>query len=304
MSWLPSAEPDVDLNGPGLVEMVIIPRTSDIGGFEVRRALPFRKKRMVGPFIFWDQMGPGEFLTGQGLDVRPHPHIGLSTVTYLLNGSVDHKDSLGNAIRIEAGDVNLMTAGAGIVHSECTGQDVRRSPSKILGIQSWLAQPIKDENGIPGFVHTHVQALPTWEEGGVVGRVILGEFSGLRSPVATQWPTLYLNVRMQSGSRITIPRNTEERALYTVGGAIEIGGVRYDPLQMMVLRPGDDVTVLAVDEVQIMVLGGAVMDGPRFIYWNFVSSSKERLEQAKADWKNRRFPLVPGDEKEFVPLPD
>lgn len=304
MSWLPTADPDSDPRYPDGVEMVILPRASDIGGFEVRRALPFRSKRMVGPFIFWDQMGPGEFLSGRGIDVRPHPHIGLTTVTYLLSGSIDHRDSLGNDLRIHAGDVNLMTAGNGIVHSERTGQDIRRQPSSLFGVQSWLAQPRTHEEGDPEFARAPRQGLPTFDEPGISGRLILGEFMGVRSPVVTQWPALYIDVCMKPGAKLGIPATTEERAIYTLVGDIEIGGVRFPPQQMLVLRPGDDVTVVAHSDVRLMVLGGAVMDGPRYIFWNFVASSKERLAQAKEDWRNHRFPIVPSDADEFVPLPD
>ena len=294
----------MDLNCPDVVEMVIIPRTSDIGNFEVRRALPFRNKRMVGPFIFWDQMGPGEFLSGQGLDVRPHPHIGLSTVTYLLAGSIDHKDSLGSDLRILPGDLNLMTAGSGIVHSERTGPDVRQHPSHIFGIQSWLAQPLEHENGSPAFHHIARASLPHISEKDWSGQLIIGEFAGLTSPVPTQWDTLFLNLHIQPNGRFEIPNRTEERALYVLDGHIEIGGVSYDPGQMLVLRPGDEISVKALNDVHMMLLGGAVMDGPRYIYWNFVASDKERLEQAKRDWKAGNFPKVPGDDKEFVPLPE
>lgn len=304
MSWLPTADADTDLRCPDGIEMVILPRASDLGGFEVRRALPFRSKRMVGPFIFWDQMGPGEFLSGRGIDVRPHPHIGLTTVTYLLNGSIDHRDSLGNDLRIHAGDVNLMTAGTGIVHSERTGQDIRQHPSSLFGVQSWLAQPRTHEGGDPEFARAPRESLPTFDEPGISGRLILGEFLGVHSPVATQWPALYVDVCMKPGAKLGIPATTEERAIYTLVGHIEIGGVRFPPQQMLVLRPGDDVTVVAQDEVRLMILGGAVMDGPRYIFWNFVSSSKERLAQAKEDWRNRRFPIIPSDANEFVPLPD
>lgn len=304
MSWLPGAEPDATAQCPSGVEMVILPRASDIGGFEVRRALPFRSRRMVGPFIFWDQMGPGEFLSGRGLDVRPHPHIGLSTVTYLVDGSIDHRDSLGNSVRIRAGDVNLMSAGSGIVHSERTGPDVRRHASHIFGIQSWVAQPTAHENGPPGFVHIDGDDLPEFTDDGLHGRVILGEFRGVRSPVPTQWPTLYLDLRLAAGRRLGLPAAAQERAIYALRGDIEIGGVRFEAQQMLVLRPGDAVTITAIDDARLMVLGGEVMDGPRYISWNFVSSSKERLEQARQDWRNRRFPLVPGDETEFVPLPE
>lgn len=304
MSWMPGADPDMDLNCPESVEMVIVPRTGDIGNFEVRRALPFKNKRMVGPFIFWDQMGPGEFLTGQGVDVRPHPHIGLSTVTYLFTGTMDHKDSLGNDMRIVPGDVNLMSAGSGIVHSERTGHDIRQTPSTLYGIQSWLAQPKTHEFNTPAFVHTDKSALPEIHDNGLTGRVILGEFEGVRSNVKTDWDTLYVDLFLKAGTRTRIPKTTEERAIYVLQGRITISGVLYDPQQMMVLRPGDDVEILANDDVRMMVLGGAAMDGPRYIFWNFVASDKERLEQAKLDWKEGRFPKVPGDSKEFIPLPE
>lgn len=249
MSWMPGADPDIDLNCPEMVEMVIIPRTGDIGNFEVRRALPFRKKRMVGPFIFWDQMGPGEFLTNKGVDVRPHPHIGLSTVTYLFDGTLDHKDSLGSDMRIVPGDVNLMTAGRGIVHSERTGKDIRHKPSRLFGIQSWLAQPKSQEEGEPTFSNTTKGALPEFSERGTSGRVIIGDFNGVVSPVPTQWETLYVDLQLEDGGQIEVSKNTEERAIYVLAGQIEIGGCRYDPQQMMVLRPGDNVTVKALGPV-------------------------------------------------------
>jgi redox-sensitive bicupin YhaK (pirin superfamily) len=283
--------------------MTIIPRAGDIGGFTVYRALPFRDRRMVGPFIFWDQMGPGEFLSGHGIDVRPHPHIGLSTVTYLFEGSLDHKDSLGTDVRIAAGDVNLMTAGAGIVHSERTGQDVRQSPSRIFGIQSWLAQPLAHENGAPAFSHTGAGALPAFDDGGVSGRVILGEYAGLRAPVPLQWDTVYVDLRLRPGAKAAIPPMAEERALYTLHGTVSVDSDVCVPGRMIVLRPGTHITITAQEEARVMLLGGAAMDGPRYIYWNFVSSSRERLEQAKEDWRNRLFPSVPGDDAEFIPLP-
>lgn len=304
MSWLQTIDPEMSLDCPEQVEMVIIPRTSDIGNFEVMRALPFKNRRMVGPFIFWDQMGPGELLSGQGIDVRPHPHIGLSTVTYLFDGTMDHKDSLGTDMRIKAGDLNLMSAGSGIVHSERTGADIRQNPSRLYGIQSWIAQPTSHENGAPAFSHTDRSALPVFQGEGVEGRVILGDFQGVRSPVATQWDTLYVDAHMKAGAKILAPKTTEERAIYVLQGQIEIGGVVYAPEQMMVLRPGENVTIKAISDVRLMILGGAVMDGPRYIFWNFVASSKDRLEQAKLDWKEGRFPKVPGDEKEFIPLPE
>ena len=303
MSWLPTTDPACTTDCPEAVEMVIIPRASDIGGFEVRRALPFRSRRMVGPFIFWDQMGPGEFLSGQGLDVRPHPHIGLSTITYLVDGSIDHKDSLGTDRRILPGDVNLMTAGKGITHSERTGQEVRLRPSSILGIQSWVAQPKTHEEGSPSFAHASKDELPTFQDAGVRGRVILGEYLGVASPVATQWPTLYVDLVLEAGARFVVPATTEERAMYPIGGRIEISGTTYQPQQMLVLRPGDTVSVRAQEAARVMLLGGATMDGPRHILWNFVSSSKERLQEAKRQWQRGEFPSVPGDDGEPIPIP-
>jgi redox-sensitive bicupin YhaK (pirin superfamily) len=304
MSLISRDAPDLQVQVSDALEMTIIPRTADIGNFEVRRVLPFRDKRMVGPFVFWDQMGPGEFLAGQGVDVRPHPHIGLSTVTYLFEGSLDHKDSLGNDQRIVPGDLNLMTAGQGIVHSERTGQDVRKASSSLAGIQSWLAQPKSEEYGEPAFRHVSAADLPQFAADGASGRLILGEFAGLASPVASQWPTLYLDVFLEPGASLPIPKEIEERALYPVQGSVEVAGRPYAAGQMLVLRPGHDVTVRARDAVRLMVLGGATMDAPRYIYWNFVASTRERLEEAKEDWRQGRFPKVPGDEKEFIPLPD
>ncbi|MGD1916545.1 MAG: pirin family protein [Phycisphaerales bacterium] len=302
MSWLPSSDPSCTTDCPEAVEMVIIPRVSDIGGFEVRRALPFRSRRMVGPFIFWDQMGPGEFLSGRGLDVRPHPHIGLSTITYLVEGSIDHKDSLGTDKRILPGDVNLMTAGRGITHSERTGEDVRLNPSRIFGIQSWVAQPKAHEDDQPAFVHAAKADLPTFEDQGVTGRIVLGEFQGVASPVETQWPTLYVDVALEAGSRLTIPATTEERALYATTGEIEIADTRYEPQQMLVLKPGQTVCVQARTPTRLMILGGATMDGPRYILWNFVSSSKERLQEAKRLWQEGGFPSVIGDDGEPIAM--
>lgn len=303
MSWLPTADPNSTTDCPESVELVIIPRASDIGGFEVRRALPFRSRRMVGPFIFWDQMGPGEFLSGKGLDVRPHPHIGLSTITYLVDGSIDHKDSLGTDKRILPGDVNLMSAGKGITHSERTGQDVRLHPSRIFGIQSWVAQPKHYEESQPAFTHASKSELPVFEDAGIKGRVILGEYLGVRSPVQTQWPTLYADVMMDERSRLTIPATTEERALYPISGRLEIASTIYEPNQMLVLRPGDKVTITAIDPLRLMLLGGAAMDGPRYMLWNFVSSSRDRLQEAKAMWQAGAFPTVVGDDGEPVPIP-
>lgn len=285
------------------IEQIIIPRTADIGGFDVHRALPFRNKRMVGPFIFWDQMGPGEFITGKGVDVRPHPHIGLATVTYLFDGSLDHKDSLGYEQRIVPGDVNLMTAGSGIVHSERTGQDVRQDPSQLYGIQSWIALPQNQEETTPDFAHIAAQDMPIIEGEGKRVKLIMGEGFGVKSPVPCYSDTLYASVEIKAGASIEISKDTEERALYGLKGQFEIGGHVYDPMQMLVLYPGIDVTIKAVTDCHFTVCGGAVMDGPRHIWWNFVSSNKERIEHAKREWQAGEFKMVAGD-PEFIPLPE
>ncbi|MDP2204720.1 MAG: pirin family protein [Alphaproteobacteria bacterium] len=284
--------------------MVIVPRSGDIGGYEVRRALPFRGRRMVGPFVFWDQMGPGEFLTGGGLDVLPHPHIGLSTVTYLFDGEVEHRDSLGTQQIIRAGDVNIMTAGSGIVHSERTPAALRSAPSALFGIQSWLALPKALEEIAPDFAHHGVQDLPRLQAEGIDLRLVMGAGFGLQSPVRCDWETLYADVHLAAGAVLPVPQDIEERAIYALSGEIEIGGTVYAPQQMLVLRPGDAVHIRACSTARLMLLGGAAMDGPRFIYWNFVSSSKERLEEAKAGWRAQRFAKVPGEGTAFVPLPE
>jgi len=288
------------------VENIIIPRSGDIGGFEVHRALPSRERQMVGPFIFWDQMGPGEFLTDQGVDVRPHPHIGLSTVTYLFSGSLDHKDSLGCDQRIVPGDVNVMTAGSGIVHSERTGQDIRKEPSNLFGIQSWLALPKKYEENAPFFDHTGKQALPELEYDGVRARVIMGNLWGKSAPVKSFSDTLYIDLELEPGGVFELPVETEERGLYVLNGEVEIAGITHQPNQLLVFRPGDQIVVKAAEQnqssVRMMVMGGEAMDGERHIWWNFVSSDKDRIEQAKDDWRNGRFADVKGDD-EFIPLP-
>ncbi|MFN7113821.1 MAG: pirin family protein [Alphaproteobacteria bacterium] len=307
MSWTPC--PDADKSAlmpevPDSVDMVIVPRSGDIGGYEVRRALPFRGRRMVGPFIFWDQMGPGEFLTGGGLDVLPHPHIGLSTVTYLFEGAVEHRDSLGTHKIIRPGDVNLMTAGSGIVHSERTPATTRSAPSALFGIQSWLALPKPREETAPDFAHHAAADLPRLQAEGIDLRLVMGAAFGLQSPVHCDWETIYADVYLEAGAVLPLPQHTEERAVYALSGEIEIGGTVYAPQQMLVLRPGDAVQIRACSATRLMLLGGAAMDGPRFIYWNFVSSSKDRLEQAKADWRAQRFAKVPGEGADFVPLPE
>lgn len=303
MSWLTKATPNECLSCPTELELAIVPRTVDIGGFEVHRALPHQSRQMVGPFIFWDQMGPGEFAAGKGVDVRPHPHIGLSTLSYLFDGSMDHRDSLGSDIRIHPGDVNLMSAGKGIVHSERTGQDIRLSSSSLFGIQSWLAQPKNCEENPPEFKHIPKSEFPTFSDNGISGSLIMGDFEGIRSPIKAQWETLYLVMQLEKDTIVQVPDTVVERALFIVGGEIEVGGQAYGRRQMLVLRPGA-LTVKATEDTHLIVLGGAPMDSQRYIWWNLVSSSLDRLKQAADDWQQKKFPLIPGDDKEFIPLPD
>jgi redox-sensitive bicupin YhaK (pirin superfamily) len=286
------------------VETVIVPRAHDLGGFEVRRALPAAEKQMVGPFIFFDQMGPGEFLTGRGLDVRPHPHIGLATVTYLFEGSIYHRDSLGTQLPIVPGDVNWMTAGRGIAHSERTDTALRGQTNRLFGIQSWAALPKTMEEAAPAFAHHDAAALPVLEDGGVRLRLIAGDGWGLRSPVETFWPLFYADASLAPGAVLPLPDQHEERGVYVVQGAVEVAGVRFEAGRMLLFRAGDSMSVSAGPEgARLLLLGGAVMDGPRHIFWNFVASSRERIEQAKADWKAKHFGTVAGDETEFIPLP-
>jgi redox-sensitive bicupin YhaK (pirin superfamily) len=304
MSTLDEVDPTCPPPPPGL-ETVIIPRAHDIGGFEVRRALPARERQMVGPFIFFDQMGPGEFLTGKGLDVRPHPHIGLSTVTYLFEGEILHRDSLGSAQAIRPGELNWMTAGRGIVHSERTDAALRDRPRRMFGIQSWVALPKAAEDAAPGFVHHGAGALPFAEDDGVRLRLVAGEAWGLTAPVAVSSPLFYADAMLSPGARLPLPEGHEERGAYVVEGAVEVAGTRFEAGRMLVFRAGDALALTAGGQgARLLLLGGATMDGPRYMYWNFVASSRERLEQAKADWKDGRFAKVPGDEAEFIPLPE
>ncbi|MEC8307419.1 MAG: pirin family protein [Pseudomonadota bacterium] len=286
-----------------LVETHIIPRTSDIGNLAVRRALPSREKRSVGSFVFWDQFGPGELIQNVGLDVRPHPHIGLSTLSYLFAGTMQHRDSLGNDIVIGPGAVNLMTAGSGIVHSERSDPDSRANLSELFGIQSWLALPRSWEETAASFDHYGESRLPQFSENGIEGRVLLGDWFGLESPVSFPGDSMYVDLRMSENSAAQFPKGQEERAIFSARGAIEIDGILYPESELLVLAPGRDVRVVAPHGARILLFGGEPLDGPRHLWWNFVSSSKERIEQAKIDWLGGRFAQVPGDD-EFIPLPD
>jgi hypothetical protein len=305
MSFFPGKDPAPgDVPACEAIALMIVPRSVDLGGFDVRRALPHVKRRMVGPFIFFDHFGPAVFSAGKGIDVRPHPHIGLSTVTFLFDGEIVHRDSLGSAVAIHPGDVNLMTAGRGIVHSERTAPEHRAGGERLHGLQCWLAMPSGDEEIEASFAHHGESQLPLVEEGGKRVRIVLGDLYGCRSPVPTLSDTIFADVTLAPGAALPIDPESEERALYIVSGEIEITGDRFAAGQLLVLRSGDSITVATADGARIVLLGGAPMDGPRHIWWNFVSSRKERIEQAKADWKARRFDIVPGDEREFIPLPD
>lgn len=289
------------------VETIVIPRTHDLGGgFEVRRALPHKDRRMVGPFVFLDQMGPHVFHAGEGIDVRPHPHIGLATVTYLLDGQIRHRDSLGTVQDIKPGEVNWMTAGKGIVHSERTGPDVRAAGSNLFGLQCWVALPQAKEECDPAFAHVGSQELPILDGDGATARIIAGSYFGKTAPVPVQSPLFYVDLALQPGARLTMPAEYPEQALYVVDGTLDLGrDGRFEQGQLLVLKPGATVTLAATENAgaRVMLLGGEPMDGPRYLTWNFVSSSSDRIEQAKEDWKAQRFPQVPG-ETEFIPLPD
>ena len=304
MSWLPAADPVLgDKRSCDALELVIVPRVRDLGdGFSVRRALPHGKRQMVGPFIFFDQMGPVQFIAGQGLDVRPHPHIGLATVTYLFDGRVMHRDSEGNALEITPGAMNLMTAGRGIAHSERSPADARQGSEGMFGIQSWIALPQAHEETAPSFQHFDAGSLPLIEDGGVRARVIAGSAFGKTSPVGMLSEWLYAEVVLAPGASAPLDPDQEERAIYVAEGEVDIAGETFEGPRLLIFRPGDRITVRALRRARLMFLGGAALEGPRYIWWNFVSSRKERIEQAKEDWKTGRFAPVP-NETEFIPLP-
>jgi redox-sensitive bicupin YhaK (pirin superfamily) len=304
MSWLPDKDPVLgDKRSCDALELVVVPRARDIGGFEVRRALPQAKRQMVGPFIFFDQMGPARFEAGQGMDVRPHPHIGLATVTYLFEGRIMHRDSEGNALEIVPGELNLMTAGRGIAHSERTPESARRAGESVFGIQSWIALPEAQEEIAPSFQHFDAGHLPEIADGGIRARVIAGTLFGRTSPVGMLSDWFYAEVALDEGASAPLDADHEERAIYVAEGEVEIAGELFEAPRLLVFRPGDRITFRATRSARLMLLGGAAMAGPRHIWWNFVSSRRERIEQAKDDWKSGRFKAVPG-ETEFIPLPE
>ena len=289
------------------IETVVVPRTTDLGdGFTVRRALPSAQRRMVGPFVFFDQMGPAMLRPGGGLDVRPHPHIGLATVTYLFDGEIMHRDSLGTVQAIRPGEINWMTAGRGIAHSERTPAERRPEGGSLFGIQAWVALPRALEEMAPGFVHQPRQALPLIADEGCEARLIVGGLADVRSPVAGHSDMFYVDLALDAGARFSLPAEHVERAAYVVTGQVAVaasGGAPFGAETLVVFAPKAEIVLEAVGgPARVMLLGGEPMDGPRHLWWNFVASSTERIEQAKADWREGRFAPVP-DETEFIPLP-
>lgn len=310
MSWNPALDPDCPTGDAiDAIETVIIPRARDLGAFEVRRALPAPDRQMVGPFIFFDQMGPAEFLPTRGMDVRPHPHIGLATISYLFRGRMHHRDSLGTDAWIEPGAVNWMVAGQGITHSERTDDKTQTDPMPFFGIQTWVALPEKLEDAPARFEHAAKDALPILEGEGKQLRLILGSAYGETAPVETPSEMFYLDAVLEPGAKLPLPDNHEDRGAYVVEGDVEVAGDRFEAGRMMVFRPGDRVSMTAgATGARVMLLGGATLDGPRHIWWNFVASSRERIQAAKeawraGDWENGRFQLPPTDKDEFIPLP-
>lgn len=287
-----------------MIELVIDQRRRDLGGFEVGRVLPARGRRMVGPFIFLDHMGPLELPKGlpHSADVRPHPHIGLATVTYLFDGEIMHRDSVGSEQPIVAGDVNWMIAGRGITHSERL-ERARREGGSMHGLQSWVALPVEHEEMAPAFAHHDADALPEYSTDTLRARLVAGEAYGAVSPVKTLSPMFYVHWQLAAGGQAEIEARYPERAAYVVTGAIEIDHQRFDAGKMIVLAPGASATVTAVTDAIVVLVGGEPI-GSRFIEWNFVSSSKDRIEQAKADWRAQRMKLPVHDDQEFVPLPE
>lgn len=302
MSWRKCPDPTCE-SGADEVEMIIAPKVKDLGGFHVRRALPSPKRQMVGPFVFLDHFGPTDFPPGQGIDVRPHPHIGISTITYLFEGEIFHRDSLGNALAVRPAEINWMTAGRGIVHSERTGPEARQKGGRLHGIQAWVALPDGNEEVEPDFEHFPATSLPQIEMQGVQVRVIAGTAYGESSPVSRRSDILYADAVLAAGGVLTLPDCHKERGLYVVQGEIAVGEQRYGEGSMVVIHPGADSTATAAVDSRVMMIGGDPPRQPRYLWWNLVSSSRARIEQAKAHWRDGKFAPVPG-ETEFIPLPE
>ena len=282
----------------------LAPVTHDLGGFKVHRTLPHQERTMIGPFIFFDQMGPAKLGAGQGIDVRPHPHINLSTVTYLFAGAIMHRDSIGSRQRIEPGAVNLMTAGRGISHSERSPPDERAEGAHLNGIQTWLAMPTAKEEVAPAFEHTPAADLPLLDLGGVEVRLIMGEAWGETSPVTCHSPTIYAAIVMPPGSKLQVENESDERALYLIDGDVAVDAIQLERQNLVVLAPGHKPVLKSREGARLMLCGGAPMDGERHVWWNFVSSSRERINEAKRAWRAGEFDLPPDDHDEFIPLPE
>ncbi|MDB5721064.1 MAG: pirin family protein [Alphaproteobacteria bacterium] len=283
--------------------LTLLPTTHDLGGFKVHRTLPSKERTTIGPFIFFDQMGPAHLPAGGGIDVRPHPHINLATVTYLFAGAIEHRDSLGTFARIEPGAVNLMTAGRGIAHSERSPVDLRPAGPELSGIQTWLALPSAKEEIDPAFEHVAKADLPLIEDGGSQARVVMGSLWGRSSPVTCHSETIYADIALAPGGSMPVDPEADERALYLAEGEASLDGMRLEPQILYVLRPGARFTLRSERGAHVMLCGGAPLDGPRHVWWNFVSSRRDRIEQAKQDWRAGRFILPPDDHDEFIPLP-
>ncbi|BAV66282.1 pirin family protein [Sphingobium cloacae] len=281
----------------------ITPTSHDLGDFRVHRALPARERTMVGPFIFFDQAGPAQIGPGQGVDVRPHPHINLATVTYMYEGAFLHRDSLGTEQLIEPGAVNLMTAGRGIVHSERSPEADRARASRLSAIQTWLALPDRNEEMDPAFEHVGEDRLPVIDSGAARARVIMGTLWGQRAPVTTYADTIYADIQLSPGGRVPIDPSADERAIYVSGGDAALDGILLRSQTLYVLRPGASATLMSVDGGRVVLCGGEAFASPRHVWWNFVSSTTERLMQAREDWEAMRFPLIPGDDREYIPIP-
>lgn len=283
---------------------IIVPVSHDLGAFSVHRTLPNKARTMVGPFIFVDQFGPAQFDIGKGLDVRPHPHINLATVTYLFDGEIDHRDSLGTFATIRPGAVNLMTAGSGIVHSERTPDAKRATGSAISGMQTWLALPDGKEEIAPAFDHITADQIPMIEGSGVSARVIMGRLWGQTSPVRQHSSTIYADIAMAAGSALPIEADADERGVIVAIGSATLDGHALEPQALHILKPNVAMTLRATSDCRVMLLGGEAFASPRHVWWNFVSSSRDRINQAKQDWKAGRFATVPGDAEEYIPIPD
>lgn len=303
MSVTPTHDPDCTHAESSLIDLVIEARPRELGdGFSVRRVLPSTRRRMIGPFVFYDHMGPAQLEKGHGFDVRPHPHIALATVTYLFEGAIDHRDSLDSFQTIRPGDVNWMVAGSGIAHSERTPPELRPDGPRIHGIQSWVALPIEHEETSPRFEHHPAATIPRLERDGVTLDVVAGTAYGATSPVGVLSPTLYVHAMLPAGASLRLDDEHAERAFYVVEGEIVCDGTSFAAGTLVLCKPNVAVTLTTVAPARAMLLGGARLEGERHIWWNFVSSSQERIEQAKRDWQSRNFPAVPGDD-EFIPLP-